>query len=156
MLKAPLAVAESCTGGRLSTAFTATAGCSDYFWGGMCTYANDAKVQVLGVPAGLLAQYGAVSEETARAMVDGLAVLVPESWRIAITGVAGPGGGSAEKPVGTVWIAVAAPARLGGQVELRRHVFAGERSQVQEGAVVAAGEHLLELLQAAKQIGMNP
>ena len=102
-----LATAESCTGGLVSAAITDVPGSSSAFLGGVVSYANSVKTDVLGVPEGLLAQFGAVSEETARAMAEGARKLLGADLAVAVTGVAGPNGGSAEKPVGLVWFALA-------------------------------------------------
>jgi nicotinamide-nucleotide amidase len=102
-----LATAESCTGGLLAGACTAPAGASDWFDAGFVTYANAAKVTQLGVPEALLARHGAVSEEVARAMAQGALARAGVQLALAVTGIAGPGGGSAAKPVGTVWLGIA-------------------------------------------------
>ena len=100
-----LATAESCTGGMIAAACTDLAGSSQWFERGFVTYSNEAKTDLLGVPAALIAQHGAVSEEVARTMAQGAVAHSRARASIAVTGVAGPGGGSAEKPVGTVWVA---------------------------------------------------
>ena len=102
-----LATAESCTGGLLSGTCTAPAGASDWFTTGFVTYANEAKQALLGVPADLLAQHGAVSAEVAEAMARGALARGHAQLAVSITGVAGPGGGSVAKPVGTVWLGLA-------------------------------------------------
>lgn len=104
-----IATAESCTAGRIAAALTATAGASDYFVGGAVVYANAEKVRQCGVLPALLAQHGAVSEPVARALAEGIRQRTGADWGLAVTGVAGPGGGSDEKPVGTVYIASAGP-----------------------------------------------
>ncbi len=104
-----LAVAESCTGGGIGAALAAVPGASDVFQGGVIAYANGVKQELLGVPAGLLAAHGAVSDPVALAMAEGARRATGATWSIAVTGIAGPGGGSAEKPVGLVHIAVAGP-----------------------------------------------
>jgi len=105
-----LAVAESCTGGGIGAALTAVPGSSDGFLGGVIAYANRVKQEVLGVPADLLEAHGAVSDPVAIAMAEGARRLTGSTWALAVSGVAGPGGGSAEKPVGLVHIALAGPA----------------------------------------------
>ncbi len=99
-----LATAESCTGGMIAAACTDLAGSSQWFERGFVTYSNEAKTEMLGVPAGLIAKHGAVSEEVVRAMAEGAIRHSRAQVSIAVTGVAGPSGGSAEKPVGTVWV----------------------------------------------------
>lgn len=101
-----LAIAESCTGGALSTRFTRQAGASNYFLGGVIAYSNEAKTLLLDVPEDLIAQHGAVSAEVAAAMAWGARTKLKADIGLATTGVAGPGGGSPQKPVGTVWIAI--------------------------------------------------
>ncbi|MDX2193906.1 MAG: competence/damage-inducible protein A [Gemmatimonadales bacterium] len=129
-----LAVAESCTGGLLGARLTAIPGSSDVVLGGVIAYANALKTGVLNVPASLLAAHGAVSEPVALAMAQGARARTGAALGVAITGVAGPGGGSAEKPVGTVWIALAYAAG----VEARRFVFHGDRGEVRARAAQSA------------------
>ena len=105
-----LATAESCTGGVIASRFTAMPGASAYFLCGVVSYSNEAKIRVLGVDADTIARYGAVSEQVARQMAEGARRVAGADYAIATTGIAGPTGGSAENPVGTVWIAVATPA----------------------------------------------
>lgn len=133
-----LALAESCTGGLVSHRITRVAGSSDYFIGGVVAYSNELKKQLLGVDEQILAEYGAVSPETARAMAEGIRRVTGADLALAITGIAGPAGGSAAKPVGTVFFAV---ATAGGN-EVFKHCFGGERWQVQE----AAGHKGLDIL----------
>lgn len=101
----PLAVAESCTGGLIAHRITDIAGCSAYFDRGVVVYSNQAKTQLLGVPGTLIESHGAVSEECAVAMLQGLMARSPARLAAAVTGIAGPEGGSVNKPVGTVWVA---------------------------------------------------
>lgn len=130
-----LATAESCTGGLVAAALTAMAGSSDVFERGFVTYSNEAKAAMLGVPVALIASHGAVSEPVARAMAEGAIRHSRANLAVSVTGVAGPGGGSAEKPVGLVWIAA---ARQGGAVISERHLFPGDRTAVREASVAAA------------------
>ncbi|MCF0168158.1 MAG: CinA family nicotinamide mononucleotide deamidase-related protein [Bacteroidales bacterium] len=113
-----LAVAESCTGGRVSELITSVAGCSAYYKGSVTSYSNEVKMNVLGVPEEVLKAHGAVSRQTAEAMARGVATLMDTDYSIATTGVAGPGGGSPEKPVGTCWIAAAHKSRKTGDFEV--------------------------------------
>ena len=144
-----LAVAESCTGGLLGHVITEVAGSSEYFLFGAVTYSNEAKEIVLGVSGEDLAVYGAVSDVVARAMAEGVAELVAADCSVAITGIAGPGGGSAEKPVGTVYLAALGPWGL-----LERHErFSGNRSRIKIQAVRTALEMLIEGIGSARREG---
>jgi len=136
--------AESCTGGLIAKSFTDLAGSSDWFDRGFVTYSNAAKSEMLGVPASLIEDYGAVSEAVASAMASGALRHSEADYAIAVTGVAGPGGGSEDKPVGTVWIAVASTDQLHAQC----HHFDGDRTAVREATLVSAIEVLLDLLSA--------
>lgn len=129
-----IAVAESCTGGLIGASLTALSGSSRYFLGGVIAYSNGLKSQMLNVPDTLLESEGAVSEAVAEAMAKGVAVVTGADCGISVTGVAGPTGGTAEKPVGTVWIAISAPA----DTVSRRYIFNGDRSAVRGQAVEAA------------------
>lgn len=137
-----LAVAESCTGGLIAAACTELPGSSGWFERGLATYSNRAKQELLGVPEALLAAHGAVSEPTVRAMAEGLLARAPVQHAIAVSGIAGPAGGTPEKPVGTVWIAWA--DRQG--VLARCFQFAGDRRSVRQQAVLAALQALAERL----------
>jgi nicotinamide-nucleotide amidase len=140
-----LATAESCTGGMISAACTDLAGSSAWFERGFVTYSNEAKTELLGVDAALIAQHGAVSEEVARAMASGALGRSCAQVSVAVTGVAGPTGGSAAKPVGTVWFGFALPGRVVSEV--RR--FDGDRAAVRSATVRHALQRLLELLREA-------
>jgi nicotinamide-nucleotide amidase len=133
-----LAVAESCTGGLLGARITARPGSSDYFAGGVVSYANQAKTDLLGVPSGMLAQYGAVSEEVAAAMAEGVRAALHADFALSVTGVAGPDGGTAEKPVGRVYLGCAGP----GGTSVRKGDFPGDRDTVRMFSVTSA-LHLL-------------
>lgn len=139
-----LATAESCTGGWVSQAVTAIAGSSAWFDRGFVTYSNEAKRQLLDVPAGLLeiGGPGAVSEETVLAMTAGAIANSRARVAVAVSGIAGPNGGSPEKPVGTVWIAWQWEQRR----LARKFQFNGDRTAVREASVLAALEGLLALL----------
>lgn len=141
-----VATAESCTGGLLAGRITAVPGSSDYFPGGAVTYSNQLKQRMIGVPEELLARHGAVSEPVARAMASGVRAAVGASFGVAITGVAGPGGGSAEKPVGTVHLALAGPGD--DEVEHRKVRFPGDRARVRAQSAQLALELLRRRLKA--------
>lgn len=135
-----LATAESCTGGMVAAALTDIAGSSDVVERGFVTYSNEAKSELLGVPPSLIATHGAVSAEVAAAMADGALARAPVDVSVAITGIAGPGGGTATKPVGLVWFAA---ARRGGQIVTETHIFSGDRAAVRHAATRRALELLL-------------
>lgn len=124
--EATLAVAESCTGGMLGMRLTAIPGSSRHFLGGTIAYANEVKTRELGVPADVIAEHGAVSEAVARAMATGVRLRFGSTIGLGITGIAGPGGGTPEKPVGTVWVAV----DLDGDVQATRAVLPGDRHEI--------------------------
>ncbi len=126
--------AESCTGGLIAGELTEIAGSSDVVWGGFVTYANEAKINVLDVPPGLIEEKGAVSEEVVRAMVAGALEKSGAGLAVAVSGVAGPGGGSAEKPVGTVWIAAGTEKGCRASCFL----FSGNRTEVRRKTVIEA------------------
>jgi len=142
-----LTAAESCTGGLLSQRVTSVAGSSDYFLGGAVTYSNELKTKLVGVPAEMIAEHGAVSEPVARAMAEGVRTHLGSDWGVGITGVAGPGGGTPEKPVGTVHIAVAGPGD--GEVEHRRLRLPGDRERIRMFSAQIALEMLRRRLLAA-------
>ena len=130
-----LATAESCTGGLIAAALTAIAGSSDVVDRGFVTYSNDAKTEMLGVPAALIAAEGAVSAPVARAMAEGALARSRATIAVAVTGIAGPGGGSADKPVGLVWFGL---ARRGAPAVAERVVFPGDRAAVRAATVAHA------------------
>jgi nicotinamide-nucleotide amidase len=129
-----LAVAESCTAGMLGMQITRVPGSSDYFLGGILCYSNDAKTELCGVPADLLQKYGAVSAEVAEALAQGVRSSLHSSIGLSITGIAGPGGGSFEKPVGLVYIGVSD----GKHIESRHRVMPGDRESIRERSTYLA------------------
>lgn len=139
---ATLAVAESCTGGSIASKFTAMAGASAYFKLGAVTYSNDSKISVLGVSPDTLARYGAVSEQTAREMAEGVRRIAGTDYAVATTGIAGPSGGTAEKPVGTVWFAASSAA---GTVAVMRN-SGTDRGQIIDRATAYAIELLRDVI----------
>lgn len=130
-----LATAESCTGGLIGAALTAIAGSSDVVDRGFITYSNEAKHDLVGVPTDLIERHGAVSEPVARAMAEGALLRSRATIAISVTGVAGPGGGSVEKPVGLVWFGL---AKRDEQTETDRQVFPGDRTGVRSATVAHA------------------
>ncbi len=130
-----IATAESCTGGLIAAALTAIAGSSDVVDRGFVTYSNAAKTEMLGVPAALIDAKGAVSEAVVRAMAEGALRHSAAALAVSVTGIAGPSGGSAAKPVGLVWFGC---ARRGGAMRTLRRVFAGDRAEVRRAAVATA------------------
>lgn len=138
-----LATAESCTGGMVAARFTDRPGASEFFELGLVTYSNAAKQALLGVLPSTLSAHGAVSEKVAGEMLSG--ALRHAEAALAITGVAGPGGGTEEKPVGTVWIAAGVEERR----LVRRFHFQGDRGSIREASVTAALELLQSLLEEA-------
>ena len=135
-----LATAESCTGGLVAACLTEIAGSSDVVDRGFVTYSNQAKMELLGVAEATLAAHGAVSAEAATEMLAGALAHAPADLAIAITGIAGPGGGTAEKPVGLVFIGV---QRRGRDAQVERHVFGGDRAAVRAASLRRALELLL-------------
>ena len=130
--KLTIATAESCTGGLVAATLTEIPGSSDVVERGFVTYSNEAKTELLGVPAELIAQHGAVSEPVALAMAEGALRHAHAEVAVAVTGIAGPAGGSPDKPVGTVWIAWAVQ---GAPAHAVCHHFDGDRAQVREATV---------------------
>jgi len=136
-----IATAESCTGGLIAAACTSVAGSSDWFERGFVTYSNEAKTESLGVPMPLIETHGAVSAEVARAMAEGAIAHSHADLAVAVTGIAGPGGATSGKPVGTVWLAI---ARAGGPAQAELLTLAGDRAAVREQTVRHALQRLLE------------
>ena len=139
-----LATAESCTGGMIAAACTDLSGSSQWFERGFVTYSNEAKAEMLAVPPGLIEEHGAVSESVARAMADGALAHSRAQVSLAVTGVAGPTGGTEAKPVGTVWFAWC----VGGETHSEMQHFAGDRAAVRVATVRYALKRLLSLLPA--------
>jgi nicotinamide-nucleotide amidase len=136
--KLMIATAESCTGGLVAAAITSIAGSSDWFDRGFVTYSNQAKHDMLGVPLELIEQHGAVSEEVAHAMAEGALKQSVAQVAISITGIAGPSGGSAQKPVGTVWLGVALRTPQGITIQASLHHYSGDRAHVRLQAATDA------------------
>jgi nicotinamide-nucleotide amidase len=148
-----VATAESCTGGLVAGAITDVAGSSRWFDRGFVTYSNVAKIELLGVQAETLARHGAVSEAVAREMVAGALARSRVDLAVAITGIAGPGGGSPEKPVGLVWIAW---GLRGGATVAIEHRFPGDRAAVRAASVEAALAGLVERARRVAERGARP
>jgi nicotinamide-nucleotide amidase len=136
-----LATAESCTGGLIAARLTDVAGSSDVVERGFVTYSNEAKSELLGVPMALIQRVGAVSEEVARAMAEGALARSRADIAIAVTGIAGPGGATPNKPVGLVHLAC---ARRGGATTHERQVFPGDRAAIREASVMRAFAMILD------------
>ena len=137
-----LCVAESCSGGGIGYALTGQPGSSQWFTGGVICYDDNVKRRLLGVPEVLLRSHGAVSEPVAIAMAEGVRELLHTDLSVAVTGVAGPAGGSAQKPVGTVWIAWSSAQQSTAQ----HFLFAGDREQIRAQTITSALQGLLMLL----------
>lgn len=142
ILKLSISTAESCTGGLVAGALTEIPGSSAVLACGLVTYSNQAKTNLLGVPASLIEAHGAVSEPVARAMAQGALLRGQTDVAVSITGIAGPSGGSAEKPVGTVWFGLA----LAGSVRAERRHFTGSRHDIRAASVDHALSMLLDLV----------
>ncbi len=140
--EAMICTAESCTGGLIAKTFTDLAGSSDWFERGFVTYSNQAKMDMLGVSQQTLQQQGAVSEATAREMAQGAIANSQAQYAIAVTGIAGPGGGSPDKPVGTVWFGFATPEQL----VCEKQIFEGDREQVRNSSLRYALQRVLQLI----------
>lgn len=139
-----VATAESCTGGLVAATITDVAGSSGYFVGGIVSYADDAKRALLDVPAEMLAAHGAVSAQVARAMAIGARARLGASLGVSVTGVAGPAGGSAEKPVGLTYVGVADASGA----DVRRFTWSGDRAANRRASAIAALELLVERAEA--------
>ncbi len=139
--QATVTAAESCTGGWIAKVFTDISGSSAWFERGFVTYSNEAKQQMVAVQAITLTQFGAVSEQTVREMARGACNAAAAEYGIAVSGIAGPDGGSEEKPVGTVWFAIAGPD---GRVLTQRQNFSGDRDAVRRQSVCWALQTLLD------------
>ena len=142
-----LATAESCTGGLIAAACTAVAGSSDWFERGFVTYSNAAKTEAIGVDAALIAVHGAVSEEVALAMARGALAHSQADLAVAVTGIAGPGGATMDKPVGTVWVAL---ARRGAAAQADLLQLQGDRTAIRAQTVEYALQRLLALASPAR------
>ena len=140
--KVRIPTAESCTGGLVAGAITAVAGSSDWFDCGFITYSNEAKIGQLAVPPGTIEQFGAVSEETALAMAEGALGASRAQWAVAVTGIAGPAGGTLDKPVGTVCFAWLGP----GVAKASRIRLSGDRAGIRRESVRIALEGILDRL----------
>jgi nicotinamide-nucleotide amidase len=140
--EAMLATAESCTGGLVASAITDIAGSSGWFERGFVTYSNHAKIEELKVDPEIIARHGAVSGETAKAMAQGARAASGAQWAVAVTGIAGPAGGSPDKPVGTVWFAWAGPQG----VEALHQRLDGDRATVRAASVAIALQGLVDRL----------
>ena len=139
-----LVTAESCTGGMIAVAMTEISGASKTFDRGFVTYSNDAKIEQLDVPAATIEKFGAVSEQTAMAMADGALQATSKSQiSVAVTGIAGPEGGTAEKPVGLVYIAIGS---LDDDTLVFKHIFKGDREEIRDQAVTSSFNHLIKVL----------
>jgi nicotinamide-nucleotide amidase len=130
-----IATAESCTGGLIAAALTAIAGASDVVDRGFVTYSNEAKMELLGVPQAMLTAHGAISEQVVRAMAEGALARSRATITVAVTGIAGPGGGSVEKPVGLVWFGL---GQRGHELRSEKLVFPGDRTSVRTATVAHA------------------
>ena len=143
-----LATAESCTGGLLANTITHKAGASRIFERGFITYSNESKTELLGIPREIIDQYGAVSAETAQLMAEGALKNSRASLAVSITGIAGPDGGTPEKPVGLVFFGYALKGGSSGSLE---HKFTGTRQEIQTAATLMAMRHLLTVLNEEEQ-----
>ena len=137
-----MSCAESCTGGGIAFAFTSVSGSSDWFNQSWITYSNDAKKRTLGVSEQTLQEFGAVSKQTVKEMAEGVRRNSGAQLVVTVSGIAGPGGGSEEKPVGTVWFGF----MCGAMSEQIKQVFSGDRDEVRQHAIAFAMTHLVKML----------
>jgi len=137
-----LSAAESCTGGLISEAITSVPGASKVFELGLCVYSENKKIKVLGVPPDIIAKYGVVSSETVLSMADCVKKLAVSDYAVSVSGVAGPGGGTEENPVGTVWIGWAYHGNSGSE----KNIFSGSRDEIREKAALCAIEIITDML----------
>ena len=145
--KKTISAAESCTAGLASSFIGGVPGASDVFWGSFVSYTADTKVRLLGVPEELIEKYGVVSQPVALAMAEGALERSGAFWAFSVTGLAGPGGGSAEVPVGTVWIGISGREGKASSPwcsEAKVFLFTGSRNEIREAAAAAALQALLE------------
>ncbi len=143
-----ISTAESCTGGLVAAAITSIAGSSGWFDRGFVTYSNEAKQDMLGVQPETLREFGAVSEETAQELSAGALLLSFAQISVSITGIAGPDGGTDDKPVGTIWFAWSTKTEsLEIETQTKKELFSGDRDSIRQQAVVTALEGLLKLAQ---------
>ena len=148
-----VSTAESCTGGWIAKTLTDVAGSSRWFNGGIVSYSNASKMDLLGVSPDLLAAHGAVSEQVVRAMATGARDRFHTELAVAVSGIAGPDGGTHDKPVGTVWFAWATPTGSGSGTGAARRVFAGGRDSVRRQSVAFAIERLVDLVWRDERTG---
>lgn len=151
--KRKIATAESCTGGMISMYVTAQAGSSSYFERGFVTYSNEAKEQQLGVCSSNLEQYGAVSAEVAADMAHGALNHSQADIAISVTGIAGPDGGSEEKPVGLVYIGIS--DKVTNETECFKHVFSGNRDEIRQRTAVTALRHALQRAEKLNELDLK-
>ena len=144
-----LVTAESCTGGLIASSLTSIPGSSEWFDGAFVTYRVDAKTRFLGVPSATLDRFGPVSEPVARAMAEGALAKSDADVALSVTGLAGPGGGEVDKPVGTVWLAWACRALEPSFVQAEEHRFEGDRAAIRKAATGAALLGLIRALRAS-------
>ncbi|WP_337154471.1 nicotinamide-nucleotide amidase [Proteus terrae] len=134
--KSTITTAESCTGGWIAKVITDIAGSSEYYHRGFVTYSNEAKHEMIGVDEQTLLKYGAVSEEVVLQMAKGALITANADFAVSVSGIAGPGGGSEEKPVGLVWFGFAMKTPKGIQATTKHCIFSGSREQVRADSVI--------------------